>query len=72
MAEGGESFWQVVHAPFLARELNRSQIKAIIQTGLEKTQGRYKALLPLFGISQADYHKFMDFLRHHQLKPTVP
>jgi len=71
MAEGGESFWEVVHAPFLARELNRSQIKAIIQTGLEKTQGSYKALLPLLGISEADYHKFMDFLRHHQLKPTV-
>ena len=69
MREGGERFWEVVHGPFLDRELNRSQVRAIIRRGLEETGGSYRALLSLFGIPEADYHKFMDFLRHHQLKP---
>lgn len=69
MVEGGESFWEIVHEPFLARSLNRFQVQAIIKKGLQEVDGSYKALLPLFGISEADYHKFMDFLRHHQLKP---
>ena len=70
MTAGGEDFWDVVHHPFLDRALNRSQVQAMIRKGLAETEGSYQALLPLFGISEADYHKFMDFLRHHQLKPA--
>jgi DNA-binding NtrC family response regulator len=70
MVDGEETFWTVIHDPFLERELNRCQVKAVIQSGLEETYGSYSALLRLFRISKADYHKFMDFLRHHHLKPT--
>ena len=71
MVEREETFWTVVHTPFLNRELNRSQVQAIIRIGLEETHWSYKTLLSLFGISDADYLKFMDFLRHHDLKPTT-
>ena len=71
MTEGDERFWEVIHAPFLDRELNRDQVQAIIEKGLEETGGSYKALLPLFGITEEHYLKFMDFLRHHQLKPNI-
>jgi hypothetical protein len=37
---------------------------------LSRSGGSYKRLLVFFGIAQEDYLKFMDFLRHHRLKPS--
>jgi transcriptional regulator with GAF, ATPase, and Fis domain len=65
----GDNFWSVVHDPFMKRELNRSQVMAVIAAGLVETRGSYKRLLPLLGIESHAYLKFMDFLRHHRLKP---
>ena len=62
-------FWEVVHAPFLDRNLNRRQVKSLIQIGLATTLGSYRKLAKLYHIATNDYHKFMDFLRHHDLKP---
>jgi DNA-binding NtrC family response regulator len=62
-------FWHLVHDPYLARELSRSQVRCLIARGLATTRGSYKRLLPLFGLGAGDYHRFMDFLRHHSLKP---
>jgi transcriptional regulator with GAF, ATPase, and Fis domain len=69
MTAGGESFWTVVHRPFLGREVSRAEAQAIIALGLTRTRGSYKRLLPLFHIDDGDYLKFMDFLRHQDLKP---
>jgi hypothetical protein len=69
MAVHGESFWEVLHAPFLERDLNRRQLQAIIRRGLREANGCYRKLLPLFSIADEDYHKLMDFLRHQRLKP---
>lgn len=70
MIEGQESFWQVVYEPFMERELNRAQVQAVVDAGLGRARGSYKRLLPLFGVGEAEYLKFMDFLRHHDLKPA--
>lgn len=68
--EGGEGdFWKTIRRPYLDRELNRSQVRRVIEKGLRETNGSYKRLLDIFCISQDDYLKFMDFLRHHRLKP---
>lgn len=69
MVKEGQTFWEVVHAPFLDRELNRAEVRAIICSGLQHTGGSYKRLLAPFRIEASDYLKFMDFLRHHRLKP---
>lgn len=69
MLEGGESFWQVVHDPFMDRELNRSQVKKVVCQGLAESKNSYKVLLKFFRIPEDQYLKFMDFLRHHRLKP---
>ena len=37
----GESFWEVVYAPFLAHDLTRQQLRDVIQAGLDQCQGRY-------------------------------
>ena len=69
MTVGHESFWLVVHRPFLEREMSRAEAQAVIAIGLTRTRGSYKRLLPLFQLPDQDYLKFMDFLRHQQLKP---
>jgi len=69
MAGGESDFWELVHRPFLERDLNRAQVREIIAMGLQSSRGSYKRLLHVFGIVPTDYLKFMDFLRHHRLKP---
>ena len=64
------TFWDLVHKPFMNRDLNRAEARGIVAWGLAETRGSYKKLLPLFGIAADDYLRFMDFLRHHRLKPT--
>ena len=64
-----ESFWDVVHRPYLRRELSRGEAREVIAQGLDRTRGSYKRLMQLFNMAPGDYLKFMDFLRHQQLKP---
>lgn len=71
MVHGGQDFWSVVHQPFLDRELNRSQVTAVIRRGLLTTRGNYRQLLSRFNMPRSDYQRFMDFLRHHRLKPNL-
>lgn len=71
MVAGEQDFWEAVHRPFLDRELNRSQVREIVAEGLGLSRGSYKRLLTIFGIAPEGYLKFMDFLRHHDLKPAV-
>jgi DNA-binding NtrC family response regulator len=65
----GEGFWEAVHRPFLDRELNRREVRAVIGRGLAAVRGSYRDLLDLFHMPSTDYQRLMDFLRHHQLKP---
>jgi transcriptional regulator with GAF, ATPase, and Fis domain len=63
------SFWSLVYEPFMARDLSRPDARAIIERGLVDVRGSYKRLISRFGIDEAQYLRFMDFLRHHRLKP---
>ncbi|HKJ68324.1 MAG TPA: hypothetical protein VKA68_10250 [bacterium] len=69
MVDDDRPFSEVVQHPFLNRDLNRHQVQSIIRWGLQ-VAGSYKALLTLFHLPERDYQKFMDFLRHHDLKPN--
>lgn len=66
MVERGENFWTVVYEPFMARDLTRDDLRALISRGLEQTRGSYKLLLELFNVQAADYKKLLAFLRKHQ------
>jgi DNA-binding NtrC family response regulator len=68
VASGG-NFWDDVHKPFLQRELNRSQVRDFMRRGLEESDGSYRRMLARIGLAESDYQRFMDFLRHHRLKP---
>ena len=65
MVREGEVFWDVVHAPFLSRDLTRAQVRQVIREGLEVTGGNYKQLVELFNMPLGDYKRFLSFLRKH-------
>ena len=66
MVTGRQSFWSVVYAPFISRDLTRQDIRALIRKGLEQTSGNYRVLVELFTMPQDDYKRFLGFLRKYQ------
>ncbi|MGH7495168.1 MAG: sigma 54-interacting transcriptional regulator [bacterium] len=68
MKDKRESFWEVVRKPFLRRDLNRVQVKAIIQRGLEEA-GSYKEVMKVFNVPPQDHKTFLNFLQTHGLRP---
>jgi DNA-binding NtrC family response regulator len=66
LVKGQESFWSVVYAPFMARDLTRADLRRIVALGLERTKGNYRLLLQLFNMSESDYRRFLSFLRKYQ------
>lgn len=60
-----ESFWSAVYPLFMSRDLTRGELRAIIQVGLERTNGSYRGLVQLFNMPADDYKRFLAFLRKH-------
>jgi DNA-binding NtrC family response regulator len=67
----GADFWRLVGDPFLLRDLNRGEVRQLVARGLREARGSYRRLLYLWQLPAEQYQKFMDFLRHHQLKPRT-
>ncbi len=65
MLDHGESFWSAVYPLFVARDLTRADLRKVIQTGLERTNGNYRMLVELFNMPPGDYKRFLSFLRKH-------
>lgn len=65
MLRDGESFWSTVYPMFMSRDLTRNDLRRIVQTGLETTNGNYRLLVQLFNMPLEDYKRFLGFLRKH-------
>ena len=65
MTQNHESFWYVVHGPFMARDITREDLRSLVRHGLTATRGSYKALLQMFNMPAEDYKRFLNFLRKH-------
>lgn len=63
-----QSFWDAIGDPFLNRDLNRAQVRSVVRRGLDAASHNYRQLLAVFNLPDSDYQRFMDFLRHHNLK----
>jgi transcriptional regulator with GAF, ATPase, and Fis domain len=68
----GESFWDVVYAPFLAHDLTRQQLRDVIQAGLDQCQGRYNALTELFNMPKRDHRRFLGSLKKFDCLVSPP
>ena len=66
MCVDGESFWAVVHDPFMSRDITRHDLRLIVARGLEQTRGSYKGLVQVFNIEERGYKRFLSFLRKHE------
>lgn len=69
MVKENGSFWDELYMQFMMRDINRREARAVIRRGLIETRNSYQGLLKLFNMKPEDYQRFMDFLRHHRLKP---
>jgi len=65
MINQGQSFWAAVYPIFMSRDLTRTELRRIVQLGLESTNGNYRLLVELFNMSPQDYKRFLSFLRKH-------
>jgi DNA-binding NtrC family response regulator len=68
MVGNRESFWSAVYSPFMARELTREDVRSAVERGLERTSGSYRDLVDLFNMGEADYKRFLHFLRKHDCR----
>jgi transcriptional regulator with GAF, ATPase, and Fis domain len=65
MLNGRESFWSAVYPLFMSRDITRSDLRRVVQIGLERTSGNYRSLVQLFNMPVEDYKRFLSFLRKH-------
>jgi len=61
----GDSFWMCVADPFRNHDLTRADVRAVVQRGLDQTQGSYRGLLKTFNLPDEDYKRLLSFLRQH-------
>jgi transcriptional regulator with PAS, ATPase and Fis domain len=66
LVNGGYSFWDHIYPLFLSRDLTRHDMRELVRRGLSTTRGNYRALLKLFGMSNEDYKRFLNFLAAHE------
>jgi len=69
ISQDGGDFWKLVYERFMDRDLNREQVRSVIRTGLTQSGGNYRRLVDALRLMPQEYQRFMDFLRHHNLKP---
>jgi transcriptional regulator with PAS, ATPase and Fis domain len=62
----GDSFWTVIYAPFMSRDLTRDDVRLLTARALELTRGNFGALMELFNMPPDDGRRFLNFLRKHQ------
>ncbi len=65
MVEDRESFWTSVYPLYMQREITRQNVRDLVRRGLEEARGNYKIVCKLFNMEQADYKRFLNFLRKH-------
>jgi len=65
----GESFWSAAYAPFMSRDLTRTQLRAVVERTLEKTSGNYRLVVRMLNMPDSDYKRFLAFLRKHDCQP---
>ena len=66
LVNGGYSFWDHIYPLFLSRDITRHDMRELVRKGLTTTRGNYRSLLKLFGMSNPDYKRFLNFLAAHE------
>lgn len=68
VVEAGESFWDVVHAPFLHRRLSKDAVHKLIEQCYVEAHGSNRQMARLFHLNDLkQYKRLTAFLRNHDL-----
>ncbi len=68
VVRGGESFWDVVHAPFLRRSLPAEAVRHLIERCYREAAGSNRQMARLFRLQDVkQYKRLTAFLRNHGL-----
>ena len=65
LVNGGYSFWDHIYPLFCPATSPGTTCASWCIRGLATTRGNYRALLKLFGMSNQDYKRFLNFLAAH-------
>ncbi len=62
----GESFWRVVHAPYMTHDLTRDDVRELVRRGLTLTNDSYKDLPSVFNVPARECRRAVTFLRRFE------
>ena len=65
LVSGVYAFWEHAYPLFLNRDMSRHDLRELVKRGLATTCGNYRAVVPLFGMRDGDYKRFLNFLATH-------
>lgn len=65
LIEGRKDFWWI-YEKYKRRDISREKILGLVDLGLRSTGGSYKNLALRFRLREAEYRRFMDFLRRNR------
>jgi len=65
LTEEGKCFWTTVYPLYMQREITRANVRDLVRRGLEETCGSYRVVARMFNMDDADYKRFLNFLRKH-------
>jgi DNA-binding NtrC family response regulator len=65
LVSGVYTFWEHTYPLFLNRDMSRHDLRELVKRGLATTCGNYRAVVPLFGMPDGDYKRFLNFLASH-------
>jgi hypothetical protein len=49
----------------MQREITRGNVRELVRKALEETRGSYRVVTRMFNMQDADYKRFLNFLRKH-------
>jgi transcriptional regulator with PAS, ATPase and Fis domain len=62
----GQSFWTTVYPLYMQREITRGTLRDLVRKGLQESCGSYRIVARMFNMPDADYKRFLNFLRKHE------
>jgi two-component system, NtrC family, response regulator HydG len=65
LTEEGRCFWTTVYPLYMQREITRANVRDLVRKALEETCGSYRVVARMFNMDDADYKRFLNFLRKH-------
>jgi transcriptional regulator with PAS, ATPase and Fis domain len=65
----GESFWQLLWKPFIARDFDRRTVKNILNVFYYESSYCFRKMIKLINVDVSDYQKFMSLLYKYKLDP---